>query len=124
MSGRDVSYVKVKMLLSVSKSITSFLCCVGKINVLLFKNADLECLHRNLMFRKWPIDWLSKVRRIDLEVSNRFVFGAYGRLVSLVSWEQILIFPHSRHIQGARISKKDNDMDIKKEYADFVEVSC
>jgi hypothetical protein len=51
------------------------------------------------MFRKWPIDWLSEVRSIDLEAffSNRFAFIAYQRLLSLVRWKQMLIF-HTQHI--------------------------
>lgn len=88
---------------------------------LLFKNTDLECLHRNLMFRKWPIDWLCQVRSIDLEAlfSNRFAFVAYERLLSIVSWEQILIFPHSRYIQGAVLAKKIMiQIERRTEYTD------
>ena len=34
--------------------------CWGE-KMFFLKILDLECLHRNLMFRKWPIDWPSKV---------------------------------------------------------------
>lgn len=78
------------------------------------------------MFRKWPTDGLSQVRSIHLAAlfSNRFAFMAYERLLSIVSWEQMLIFPHLRHIQGAVVAKKDNDTDRKKGYTGILAVSC
>lgn len=68
------------------------------------KILDLECLYRNLTFRKWPIDWLSKVHLYLWLIENWYLSSAENKY-----WSS-----HTQDTFKCCFNNNNNNMDYKK----------